>query len=134
MTLGTVGAGTSSRLNQSDISDLSERSLRSSSCITRAVAGQSRAFWPSRDSFLPANLALWSSNSFPFNFSPIALVAHHVRSCRIRRGSERPSLSICLKKSTTSTSLCGRAVPKLATHSPTRPNAARTIRRSGINQ
>ena len=64
-------------LNQSDISDFTEKSFSNCCCISRA-----------------ASLALLSSEENE-GFSISARVPHHVRSCRIRRGSGSP-LSMCL--------------------------------------
>jgi hypothetical protein len=45
---------------------------------------------------LPADRALPSTPVEYAGFSPIALVAHQVSSCFIRRGSVNPSQAICL--------------------------------------
>ena len=83
-------------LNQSDISDLVEKSFSSCDCISRA-ANNCQILFPmsERPKIVPANLALLSS-VVNDGLSPIARVPHHVKSCFIRRGSESPSLSMCL--------------------------------------
>ena len=83
-------------LNQSDISDLVEKSFSSCDCISRAANQCQIVFSVSQGpNIVPANLALLSSDVND-GLSPIARVPHHVKSCFIRRGSESPSLSMCL--------------------------------------
>ena len=83
-------------LNQSDRSDFVEKSFSSCDCISRAVGKSSVESHVKFDAHsLPARTA-FPSCSVNDGFSPNALVPHHVRSCRIRLGSDRPSLAMCL--------------------------------------